>query len=149
MEIRKDFKEFLSCLNDHEVRFLIVGAFALAWHGHPRYTGDIDLLLQPEPENAGRLLAALKIFGFGSLGLQEADFIEPDRIIQLGVAPVRIDLLTSITGVDWERAWAGSVEGRYDTVAVRYLGRDEYIANKKATGRHKDLADIEALGEIP
>jgi hypothetical protein len=145
MEIQQDFKELLELLNAHEVEFVIVGAYALAFHGVPRFTGDIDILVKPDPVNAGKILTALKEFGFGSLDLNKSDFNEPDKVIQLGVAPVRIDLITSLTGVSWQQAYSSKVEGSYGDVKVYYLGREELISNKKALGRKKDLADIEAL----
>ena len=146
MEIRKDFKELLESLNAHEVEYIIVGAFALAWHGHPRYTGDLDIYVNPRPGNASRVVAALEAFGFGSLGLTQGDFEAFDQIIQLGVAPLRVDLFTSISGVDWEAAWEGSEVGSYGETPVRYLGRAQFKANKLAIGRLKDLADLEAIG---
>jgi hypothetical protein len=145
MEIQQDFKELLELLNAHEVEFVIVGAYALAFHGVPRFTGDIDILVKPDPVNAGKILTALKEFGFGSLDLNKSDFNEPDKVIQLGVAPVRIDLITSLTGVSWQQAYSSKVEGSYGDVKVYYLGREELISNKKALGRKQDLADIEAL----
>jgi len=147
MEIRKDFKELLESLNAHEVEYIIVGAFALAWHGHPRYTGDLDIYVNPKPDNASKLLAALEDFGFGSLGLAPSDFEEPDQVIQLGVAPLRVDILTSISGVDWDASWAGSVHGNYGETPARYLGKAQFRANKLAIGRLKDLADLESIGE--
>jgi hypothetical protein len=145
MEIRKDFKELLESLNSRKAEYIVVGAFALAWHGHPRYTGDLDLYINPSIDNASRIIAALDDFGFGSLGLSETDFRIPEQVIQLGAAPIRVDMFTSITGVDWESAWGGSEQGAYGDVAVRYLGKKEYIANKKAMGRHRDLADVESI----
>ena len=145
MEIRKDFKELLESLNAHEVEYIVVGAFALAWHGHPRYTGDMDLYVNPEPSNASRLMAALDDFGFGSLGLTQGDFTVPDQVIQLGVTPVRVDFLTSISGVDWRTAWACSVPGSYAETPVRYLGKAQYRSNKLASGRLKDLSDLESI----
>jgi hypothetical protein len=147
MEAQPDFKELLESFNARGVESLIVGGYALAFHGVPRFTGDLDLLVGPGRENARRALAALDDFGFGSLDLAEADFERPEHVIQLGVPPVRVDLLTSISGVDWARAWAGSVTGTYGDVPVRYLGRAEFIANKRASGRARDRADLEALGE--
>ncbi|HCM28173.1 MAG: hypothetical protein A2Z99_10440 [Treponema sp. GWB1_62_6] len=99
MEARQDFKESLECFNANEVRYLIIGAFALAWHGHPRYTGDMDIYIDPAPANASRVLAALADFGFGSLGLSLADFETPDRVVQLGVAP-RISPTSRRSGSD-------------------------------------------------
>jgi len=147
MNIHPDFKELLILLNYHKVEYLIAGAYALAFHGLPRFTGDLDILVRPHPENAKRLLQVLEEFGFGSLGLLPEDFTVPEKVIQLGIPPVRIDVLTSLTGVTWEEAFAGRQAGKYDDVSVFYLGRDQFIANKRALGRHKDLADIEALGE--
>ena len=146
MEPQPDFKELLALFNAQRVEYLVVGAYALAFHGAPRYTGDIDLLVRPSPDNAKAILAALADFGFASLGLSEGDFLQPDRVIQLGVPPVRIDLLTSLTGVTWEEALSGCSNGQYGGVPVRYLGREELVRNKRALGRAKDLADIEALG---
>lgn len=147
MEIQQDFKELLELLNAHEVKFVIVGAYALAFHGVPRFTGDIDIFVKPDLDNASRIFAALKEFGFGSLDLTESDFQKPDKVIQLGVAPVRIDLITSLTGVSWQQVYAGKVKGNYGDVPVYYLGLEELLSNKRALGRKKDLADIEALGE--
>ena len=147
MEIQPDFKELLALLNAHNVDYVIVGAYALAFHGAPRFTGDIDIFIKPDPKNAERILAALKEFGFGSLDLNKSDFQQPENVIQLGVPPVRVDLLTSLTDVSWQQAYSGRVEGAYGDVPVYFLGRKEFLANKKALGRKKDLADIEALGE--
>lgn len=147
MEIQQDFKELLELLNAHKVEFIIVGAYALAFHGAPRFTGDIDILVKPDPENAVKILAALKEFGFGSLDLTESDFKEPDKVIQLGLAPVRVDLITSLTGIPWQKAFSGKVKGNFGDVYVYYLGKKELLANKRALGRKKDQADIEALGE--
>ena len=147
MEIQPDFKELLALFNAHQVEYIIVGAHALAHHGAPRYTGDLDILVHPEVENANRILKALEEFGFGDLKLTAQDFQAPDKVVQLGVAPVRIDIVTSITGVSWENAAAGKVSGSYGDVAVQYLGKKEFIQNKRAIGRKKDLADLEALDE--
>ena len=146
MEVQQDFRDLLVSFNAHNVDYLIVGAHALAYHGAPRYTGDMDILVRADPENARRIIDALKEFGFGSLGLAAEDFTAPDKVVQLGVAPVRIDIVTSITGVSWGEAAAGRVEGNYGDVAVRYIGKKEFILNKRALGRKKDLADLEALG---
>lgn len=148
MEIQKDFKELLELFNAHKVEYLIVGGFALAFHGAPRFTGDIDLLVKPEIENARKILAALKDFGFTSLNLIEMDFVKLENVIQLGFPPLRIDITTSISGVDWQTALNGKVAGDYGDVPVYFIGKKEFIANKKSTGRLKDLADIEALDEL-
>lgn len=147
MEVEKDFEELLESFNEHDVEYVIVGAYALAFHGVPRNTGDMDILVCPSADNARKVLSALSDFGFGSLGLKSEDFRHPDSVIQLGVAPVRVDILTSITGVTWQEAVKGRAEGRYGDTVVSFLGRQEFIANKRALGRKKDLADLEALGE--
>jgi hypothetical protein len=126
---------------------MIVGAHALAYHGAPRYTGDMDILVRPDSENAKCILRALDEFGFGSLGLQVEDFAASDKVVQLGVAPVRIDIVTSLTGVSWNDAAAGRVAGPYGGLKVYYLGKREFILNKRALGRKKDIADLEAIGE--
>jgi hypothetical protein len=147
MEIQRDFRDVLASFNAHKVDYIIVGAYALAFHGAPRYTGDIDIYIKPDPENAQRIMAALDEFGFGSVELSAADFERPDKIIQLGVPPVRVDMVTSITGVSWNDAFSGRVEGKYGDIPVHYIGREHFILNKRALGRKKDLADLEALGE--
>jgi hypothetical protein len=148
MEIQQDFKELLELFNAHEVKYVIVGAYALAFHGVPRFTGDIDILVSPSPDNANRILSALGDFGFTSLGLKAGDFRRPDSVVQLGVPPVRIDICTSITGVTWREVYRGRENGLYGDVPVSFLGREQYISNKRALGRKKDLADLEALGIV-
>jgi hypothetical protein len=147
MEVQKDFRELLALFNAHEVDYLIVGAYALAYHGAPRYTGDMDILVRPDLENARRVLSALDDFGFGSLGLRVEDFASPGKIVQLGVVPVRVDIITSITGLSWEEAAGSRENGTYGDVVVHYLGKPAFIRNKRALGRKKDLADLEAIGE--
>ena len=147
MEAQPDFRDLLALFNEQRVEYLIVGAYALAFHGVPRFTGDLDLYVRPDPANAQRVLKALEIFGFRFPELTADDFVHSDRVVQLGVAPVRVDLLTSLSGLTWDEADRGKAAGVYGDVPVSYLGRDQYIANKRAVGRLKDLADIEALGE--
>jgi hypothetical protein len=143
---KSDFEELLGYLTARNVRFVVVGGHALAYHGRPRYTKDLDVFVEPTAENATRLLGALEDFGFGGLGLTEADFDTPGKVVQLGVAPNRIDLLTSIDGVPFGDAWSGRVVGRFGCESVPFIGRRELLANKRAVGRLQDLADIEALG---
>jgi hypothetical protein len=147
MEVRNDYKELLALFNAHNVDYMIVGAFALAYHGSPRYTGDLDILVRPDAENGQRILRALETFGFGSLGLVVADFTAPAKVVQLGVPPVRVDIITSLTGVSWEEAAAGRVTGDFGDVPVFFLGKKEFLRNKRALGRKKDLADVEAIEE--
>ncbi|MBI4978485.1 MAG: hypothetical protein HZC28_13480 [Spirochaetes bacterium] len=147
MEKQDDFKELLALFNNHGVEYLIVGGYALAFHGAPRSTGDIDLFVNPDPVNAERIMKALDVFGFGDVGLTAADFSAPGRVVQLGYPPVRIDILTSISGVTWEAAWQGRSAGMYDDLSVHFIGKREFLNNKKAAGRKKDDADTEALTE--
>jgi len=147
MEIQRDFKELFECFNVRNVEYVIVGGYALAFHGAPRMTGDIDILVKADSDNAGRILAALDDFGFQSLNLTVSDFDRPDSVVQLGVPPARVDIITSITGVSWEQVQAGKVAGNYGGVPIFFLGRKEFVGNKKAIGRKKDLADLESLGE--
>ncbi len=149
MEVQKDFREFLMLLNAHEVNFMIVGGYALAYHGAPRFTGDIDVFIQSDQDNAQRMMNALTEFGFGSLDVSMDDFQDPDKIIQLGFPPVRIDIITSLSGVSWEEANTSKEPGMFGDVPVSYIGKKQFILNKRASGRLKDLADIEALGEDP
>jgi len=147
MEIQQDFKELLELFNEKKVEYLIVGGYALAFHGAPRFTGDIDIFVKPDTDNAECIIAAINDFGFGSLGLKAEDFQEPDKVLQLGVPPIRIDIITSISGVTWEEAFSGRKAGKYGDIPVYYIGRKQFIKNKRSIGRKKDLADIEALGE--
>lgn len=147
MEVQKDFRDLLALFNVHKVEYLIVGGYALAFHGAPRFTGDIDIFVEPNAHNAERILKALIEFGFGSLNLTVEDFSSPDKVVQLGVPPVRVDLVTAITGVSWEKAFDGRTPGIYGDISVNFIGRSEFVANKRAVGRKKDLADLEALGE--
>jgi hypothetical protein len=147
MEVQPDYRDLLALLNEHKVDYMIVGAYALAFHGAPRYTGDIDIFINSDAVNAQRIMAALDKFGFASVGLKAEDFEGLDKVIQLGVPPVRVDIITSITGVSWEEAFSGRVEGKYGDIPVHYIGREQLVSNKRALGRKKDLADLEALGE--
>jgi hypothetical protein len=148
MEMQEDFKELLALFGKNKVEYIIVGAFALAYHGVPRYTGDLDILINAVPDNADKIIQSLKAFGFGSLKLNPSDFTKRDQVVQLGYPPVRIDIITSITGVPWEEADNGKSIQLIGDLEICFLGRKELIRNKKATGRKKDLADLEALGEV-
>jgi hypothetical protein len=125
----------------------VVGAHAVAFHAKPRFTKDFDLFVEPSEENAARLLRALDDFGFGSLGLGLADFTSPGKVVQLGVAPARIDIATAIDGITFAEAWAGRVAGTYGRQPVWYIGRADLIRNKTAAGRPQDLADLSWLRE--
>jgi hypothetical protein len=140
-----DFEELLACFTANGVKAVIVGGHALAFHGHPRFTKDLDVFVEPTPENAGRIVQSLEAFGFGGVGLTPGDFSRPGTIVQLGVAPNRIDLITAIDGVTFEEAWAGRAPGHFGRQPVFFLGRSEFLRNKRAAGRLQDLADIESI----
>lgn len=146
-----DFIDFLAALLAADVRFLVVGAHALAVHGVPRATGDIDIWIERSPDNAARVWQALEEFGAPSvaLGVKSEDLEAPDMVIQIGVPPRRIDLLTGVSGLEFNEAWEGRIVHRVDQLDVPFLGRDALIRNKRASGRFKDLGDLEALGEDP
>ena len=145
--LNQDFKEFIQFLNDNLVRYLVVGGYAVAIHGHPRYTKDIDIWIEMSPENANNLLKALAQFGFGSLGLNSQDFLTPDQIIQLGYPPNRIDLLTTIDGVIFTDCYPSRLEIIVDDITVNFIDLNNLRKNKKASGRFQDLADLENLNE--
>ncbi len=144
MKVEKDFEEFIALLNKHEVQYVIVGAFAVSFHAQPRFTGDIDFFIDNSSANIQSLLLALKEFGFESLNLAEKDFDE-DSIIQLGYEPNRIDLITSISGVSFKKAYSNRVDGKYGDEAAAFISLDDLIANKKASDRLKDKSDLELL----
>lgn len=143
--MERDFVEMLSALNAAGADYLVVGAHALAAHGVPRATGDLDLWVRATPDNARRVLEALRSFGAPLFDLSIEDLTRPRVVFQIGVAPVRIDLLTSISGVAFEEAWEGRTHASVEGVTFGVLGREELLRNKRATGRPKDLLDAEAL----
>ena len=145
MEILPDFKELFALLNANQVEYVIAGGYAMAYHGSPRYTGDIDIYIRPEPANARNVLKTLDEFGIPDLDLTEQDLTTPDQVIQIGVEPMRVDLLTSLDGVTWDEVRAGCASAAYGDVQVLFIGKRELIRNKKATNRLKDRADLEAL----
>ena len=140
-----DELDLIRCLNRHQVRALIVGAHAIAFHGKPRFTEDFDVLVEPSPENAKRVRAALEDFGFGTLSITVDDLSTPGQIVQLGFPPNRIDIITRIDGVTFEEAWNSRVKGTFGGEPVAFIGKSELIRNKKAVGRPKDLIDLELL----
>ena len=148
MKLSSDLKEFIELLNSHKVDYLVVGAHALAWHGLPRYTKDIDFFINPDPDNADIMIEVLNAFGFGEVGFTQGDFIKPDQVIQMGHEPHRIDLLTGLSGVSWDECRATAILGVMDDIPVYYLGVSSYIKNKLASGRPQDLADVSRLREI-
>ena len=146
MKIHTDFREFIRTLNNNDVEYVIVGAFALAFHGYPRATGDMDIWVRPLEPNAVKILKALGDFGFKNLKLEKKDILS-GKIIQLGYPPVRIDLVTVLDGLKSNDIWDTRVSGKFGDISVSYIGRTAFIKNKRALGRHKDLADLELLGE--
>lgn len=150
MEFDRDFSEFVALLARHDVRYMIVGGYALAAHGLPRATGDLDAWIWTDSANADRLLVALDEFGFGGVGIEHDDLTSDDCVVQLGYPPYRIDLLTQISGVDFDAAWTRHIEVVLDGVVVPFIGRDDLIVNKRATGRPQDVADVLRLtGDTP
>jgi hypothetical protein len=145
MHLSKDLREFIALLNANSVEYLVVGAFAVAWHGYPRFTADIDILIRPTPANAERVLKTLADFGFGSLKVTREDFSKPDQILQLGVKPNRIDLITSVAGVSFDEAWTNRTPGSIDDLSVQFIGLGELLRNKESTGRPQDIADAHEL----
>ena len=145
MDLAPDFDEFIASLPAHGVEFVIVGAYALAFHGAPRFTGDLDVLVRPTRDNASRLLTALEAFGFPVAELTPNAIVDSRRMLQLGVPPVQLHVMSAITGVEWDEVWADRVAGPLGRHQVSFLGRTTFIRNKRAAARPKDLADIDAL----
>src|SRR5437588_259781 len=144
-KLQSDLREFIELLNSHEVRYLIVGGYAVAYHGHPRFTGDIEFFIEASSENASKLMAVLNDFGFGGIGLKASDFDRPDQIVQLGYPPNRIDLITSLSGATFADAWEKRIIDELDGVPVNFIDKRTLLANKASTGRLKDKADLDAL----
>ena len=145
--LSKDFKEFVALLKEHGAEYMIVGDYAVGVHGYPRYTGDLDIWLKPDRENAERVMRALRDFGFGGLSISVDDLTKENNIIQLGQPPLRIDLLMSIDGVTFEESFANRVERTFDGLAMYFIGYHDLVKNKKASGRHRDLDDVENMPE--
>ncbi len=140
-----DFREFVELLNKHKVKYLIVGGYAVGIHGHPRYTGDLDVWVSPNPETAQTMLHVMKEFGFGSFGLTESDFLAKDNIIQLGYPPFRIDVLTTIDGVTFEECYPSKVVIQDEGVPVNFISLKDLRKNKESSGRLRDLDDLDNL----
>lgn len=140
-----DFAEMLHALCSAEARFLVVGAYALAWYGHPRATRDLDLWIEASPENAERVLRALRQFGAPLEGVSTASFSRPGMVMQVGVAPVRIDILTTLDGLSFAEAWEHRATGEMEGLLLNFLSPEDFVRNKRAVGRAQDLADVERL----
>ena len=145
--LNQDFREFIQSLNDNQVRYLVVGDYAVALHGHPRYTKDIDIWIEMSPDNASHVVKALDQFGFGSLGLQAADFLTPDQIVQFGNPPSRIEIFNTLPGVDFATCYPLRIQTEIEGVLVNFIDLDNLKKNKRAVGRLQDLADLENLEE--
>lgn len=135
-------QDFIDLLNQHNVEYMIVGAHALAYHGRPRHTGDLDIWIKPSIDNASRMIKVLNDFGFGSVGLIEQDFLREKYVTQLGYPPLRIGILNSISGVEFDEAYVNRVEGDIEDLRINFINIPEFIKNKEASGRKKDLGDI-------
>ena len=144
----KDFREFVELLNSNAVKFLVVGGHAVGFHGHPRFTGDLDIWIATDPDNAARVARLLEEFGFGSLKLETRDFTRPGYAIQLGRPPYRIDILTSIDGVDFPAAYRRRVTIRSGKLTIPFIALGDLLANKRAAARAQDLADVENLVRV-
>ena len=148
MILNRDFHELLECFARHDVRYLVVGGWALAAHGVARLTKDLDLWVWPEAANAHAIVSALEEFGFSGLGLVSEDFTEVDRVVQLGYPPNRVDLLTTPSGVEFEECWDERVTVEMDGLSVPFIGLEGLKANKRATARPQDLVDLDALEDV-
>jgi hypothetical protein len=148
MELNRDFSEFIASCIAHDVRFMIVGGYAVAAHGYPRFTKDLDVWVWVDEHNATRLVSALEQFGFGSLGLTQTDFLEEDTVVQLGFPPQRIDIITHVDGVEFTRCWDRRIEIEIGGQRVPFISANDLLANKKASGRPQDLADVAAIEDL-
>ena len=140
-----DFKEFLRLLNDHSVEYLLIGGYAVAYHGYPRATGDMDIWVAMNPGNARRIVAVLRQFGFDVPQLSTDTFLAERKVVRMGVPPIRIEIMTTVSGVSFAECYADRVVAELDGVAVNLIGLEDLKRNKKASGRHKDLNDLENL----
>ena len=144
--MHQDFLDLLRAFIDRNVRFLIVGAYALGVHGRPRATGDLDVWVDPTAENAANVMAALEQFGAPPSQVRAEDFSRPGIVFQMGLPPLRIDVLTELSGLTFAEAWPTRTQAAFGPVIADVIGREAFIKNKRATGRARDLGDIEALG---
>ena len=149
IQLPPDFKEFLKLLNDRQVEYMLVGGYAVSYHGYPRATGDMDIWVAVHPENAERIVSALKEFGFNLPQLSPQMFLQPNNIVRMGVIPFRIEILTSIDGVDFSTCFAQKLEMEVDGVAVNLINLENLRKNKQAAGRAKDHNDLENLPQEP
>lgn len=147
MDIGQDFKEFIELLNKHKVEYLVVGGYAVAAHGYPRFTGDIDFWIKSTPDNAKKIIEVLADFGFAGYDISEQDFMEPDNVVQLGYPPNRIDIITGVTGLDFDDCFTAKKIISLADTQVNFISLRHLRINKKATGRDRDLNDLNNLPE--
>ena len=145
ISLANDFKEFLRLLNSNNVEYLLVGGYAVSIHGYPRATGDLEIWVRESAENAERLVIVIREFGFGFTNPEQRWFLEDDRIIRMGHPPVRIEVLTDISGVEFDGCYRRAETTVIDGVPARVIGRQDLLRNKRASGRHKDLHDVDQL----
>ena len=145
IELPNDFKEFLKLLNSYEVEYLLVGGYAVGYYGYPRATGDMDIWIAVHPDNASKLIRVLGDFGFGTVGLSEALFLQENKIIRMGNPPIRIEILTTISGVEFSACYVQRVSDVIDDVPVHLIDLAHLKQNKQAAGRYKDLDDLDNL----
>jgi predicted nucleotidyltransferase len=149
MILAKDFEEFVKLLNRHEVEYMVVGDYALAFHGKPRHTGDLDIWIGISENNANKMLQVLKEFGLTSPGFKKEDFLKPGYVTQIGYPPLRIDILNSIDGVEFRKAIQNMLRLEVDSdFMINYIGLNDFVKNKKASGRSQDLADIQEIKKL-
>lgn len=148
MRVEKDYEEFLSLLNKHNVRYCIIGAFAVAFYAKARYTKDIDILIEPSNDNASRVLEAIKSFGFGELNILLEDLTNEGNILQLGFEPIRIDILNKLEGFKFQDIWKNREIGEYGSEKVNFIDLDDLIKNKKMSNRASDKLDVEILEKV-
>jgi len=145
MAVNPDFKDLFAAFNAVEVRYLVVGAHAVTFHSRPRFTKDLDIWVDPDPQNAARVYRALAAFGAPLEGVSESDFADPDLVFQIGVAPNRIDIVMGIEAVAFPDAWSRRIEAQYGPCPIHVISRQDLIANKRALGRPRDRQDLRAL----
>ncbi len=144
-KLNQDFREFIGLLEAREVRYLVVGGYAVGLHGFPRYTGDIDFFIALDPDNADRVMAVFDDFGFGKVGVTSKDFLTPHSVIEIGREPRKIQVLTGIDGVEFEHCYNNRIQMPRGSGSIDVIGREDLLANKRASGRAKDLLDVAEL----
>ena len=145
MVLDENFKEFIRLLNANDVKYLVIGGFAVAYHGYPRYTKDIDFWIWAQPENAEKVIKTIKDFGFGMMGFQVEDLLNPENVIQLGYEPNRIDLIVDLEGLDFEICFANCKDAEFEGIPIHFINLDDLVKNKLSTGRLKDKVDAQTL----